>query len=439
MLQLLGRLSPDKERILQIADSAAGYLHWTDFRHKRPFPEGITREEGWAIVRLHRSSVAKRLPFQSKAGQSITVALTDGLHAAVRRVSAHRNLIRAGIPENPHSELPEEMRTFGLKALIDEAYCSAVIEGAVSTRKDARRMIREEATPRDHSERMILNNYRAGKKMAEQWIHEPMSPALLCEIQKTLTEETLEDPADWGQFRSGPVHVVDEQTQEVVHTGPDPDELPARIEQLCEFANYENSDDPVPVLVRACLLHYQLAYDHPFGDGNGRTARWLFLWRLLRCPEYWWVAMLSISRMTSQGRQDYYDSFRFAQSDGDDATYLVRHQLAAMEREMDRFARFLTRRRDLRIHLREFIPRHEDLNSRQTALLEHAMNAKEPVYTQPVHRAFHDVTQPTAREDLERLVTWGLLERREGRPIRYIPTELLAQARRAHHAARERD
>jgi Fic family protein len=434
MLELLSQGSPIREEIQRLADSSAGYLHWSEFRYKQPFPAEISREEGWALVRMSRLAFSKQLPFTSKAGNHISIALTDGLHAAVRRIGARRSLLDAGVPERPHTDLPENMQTFGLKALIDEAYYSAVIEGAVSTRKDAQRMIREETVPRDHSERMILNNYLAGRKMAEQWVKQAMTPELLCEIQKTLTRDTLEDPADWGQFRTGPIEVVDEAQQETVHTGPEAGELPERIEKLCAYANYENPDDPVPVLVRACVLHYQLAYDHPFGDGNGRTARWLFLWRLLRCPEYWWIAMLSISRMTNQGKTEYYNSFRYAESDQFDATYLVRQQLDSLEKEMQRFAKFLTRRRDLALHIRKFIPHGEEPGSRQVALLEHAMRRDKPVYTQPVHSAFHEVSQPTARKDLEELVAWGLLQRKTGRPVLYSGTELLAQAARAYRA-----
>lgn len=423
-----------REEVLRLADSSQGYLHWTVFRYKRPFPEGIGREEGWALVRMYRQNVSKRLPFHSKAGTPMTVSLTDGLHAAVRRIGARRSLLRAGLPKQLHADMPESLETLGLKALIDEAYYSAVIEGAVSTRRDARRMIREENPPSDHSELMILNNYRAGRQMVE-WVKEKMTPERLCEIQKILTEGTLEHPEDSGQFRSGPVYVTDNDRQEVVHSGPDAQELPERIARLCDYANHEDSEDPIPVLVRASLLHYQLAYDHPFGDGNGRTARWLFLWRLLRCPEYWWVAMLSISRMTNQGKQEYYDTFRFAEVDGFDTTYLVRQQLHALEREMERFARFLTRRRDLGAHLRDFFALRRVPNQRQLALLEHAFHARNSAYTQPEHAAFHQISQPTARKDLEDLVHKGMMKRRSGRPVLYTPSTMLKDAARGYRTS----
>lgn len=415
-------LNPDlRERVERLADSKDGYLHWTKFRHKQPFPSELTHEEGWGLVRTQRLSSAKPLPFRAKCGTRMVLCMTDPLHAAVRRITAHRELLLAGLPEQPNAQLAEDMKSFGLKALIDEAYYSAVIEGAVTTRREARKMIREKRTPLNKSEWMVLNNFRAGQQMT-LWAREPMTPKRLCEIQEILTANTLEREEDAGQFRADIVEVQDQASGEVVHVPPPAEELPQRMQQLCDFANHEDSEDPIPTFARACLLHYQLAYDHPFGDGNGRTARWLFLWRLLRCPEYWWVGMLSVSRMTSYNKQTYYDAFRFVESDNFDTTYLVRHQTQAFEQEMERFTRFLTHRRDLASHARAQLRLGNDLNVRQLALFDQIRKKPQSTFTQQGHAQFHGVSQPTARKDLENLAELDLLTREKGRPIVYRAT-----------------
>ncbi|NQU47475.1 MAG: Fic family protein [Planctomycetes bacterium] len=426
-LELFTLKSGLRDQIVSLSDSKAGYLHWTKFRHKRPFPSELTYEEAWALIKTHRLGAAKSLPFTTKKSQPISVCITDPLHAAVRRITAHRKLVVAGLPEQPNPQVKDDLSSYGLKALIDEAYYSAVIEGAVTTRKDATKLIREKRTPETKSERMILNNFLAGRKMME-WVNEPMTAQMLCEIQAVLTKDTLASEADSGQFRTEMVYVRDDAKGEVVHTPPDPDSIPERMGKLCAFANHENDEDPIPVLVRACLLHYQLAYDHPFGDGNGRTARWLFLWRLLKCPEYWWVAMLSISRMTNHAREDYYDAFRYAETDDFDATYLVRHQLIAMEREMDRFASFLTRRNALATYARVQLRLEDKLNLRQLAIFDHVCKTEDATFTQQGHAQFHGVSQPTARKDLEAMADYGLLSRTMGRPLIYKPTQRLLGA-----------
>ena len=430
-IQLLTHAPDLRKQVEDLADARDTYLHWTKFRHKEPFPEGISREEGWALVRTARLAAAKSLPFQAKNGAPIAVSMTDPLHAAVRRITAHRDLLLAGLPEQPNAQLAEEMQSFGLKALIDEAYYSAVIEGAVTTRREARKMIREDREPRTKSEWMILNNYRAGERMS-QWAREPMTPARLCEIQEILTANTLEREADSGQFRPDMVTVQDPSTGEIVHTPPPAKDIPARMELLCKFANRDDRDGPIPSFVQACLLHYQLAYDHPFGDGNGRTARWLFLWRLLRCPEYWWIGMLSASRMTNHHKQAYYDAFRFAELDEYDATYLVRQQTQAVEQEMDRFASFLNHRQDLSSYARAQLRLDKNLTLRQLALFDRLRKAPNDVFTQQGHARFHGVSQVTARKDLEALVALGLLQRQVGRPILYRATARFVAAAKGY-------
>jgi Fic family protein len=62
----------------------------------------------------------------------------------------------------------------------------------------------------------------------------------------------------------------------VFHTPPPAAELPARLEAMCDFANSKTPDTFIHPVVRGIFLHFWLAYDHPFVDGNGRTARALF-------------------------------------------------------------------------------------------------------------------------------------------------------------------
>jgi Fic family protein len=420
---------PEEWKHLQAAaDERGRYLHWTKFRHLDPMPTGLTHEEAWALVRMSRHAVAQPLPFRAKSQAHVVVCLTQPLLAAVRRVEGHRDLRAAGLPERPTTHERKDLRSFGLDALIDEAYYSAVIEGAVTTRQEARKMIREDIAPRDRSDWMILNNFQAGAHL-ERWTQEPMTPARLCEIQQILTANTLEDEADAGRIRTDDrVHIADPMTGEVVHVPPPARELPERLRALCDFANRDDPEDPLSPLVQACLLHYQLAYDHPFGDGNGRTARWLFLWRLLRCPQFWWVAMLSVSRVTNHQRQAYYDAFRHAETDGHDATYLVRHQIQALEEEMSRFARFLEERQGLGAYLRLRLRLPSPLNPRQLALAAWFQGHPRGVVTQQVHASHHDVSQPTARKDLESLVAVGLMERKEGRPVEYRASRRLREA-----------
>lgn len=384
----------------------------------------LSADQAWVLVKFQRAASARPLPFRSRSGRPIQVVVTDPLRAALRRIDLHQDLLEAGLPggNSPESE------TYSRRAFLEEAYFSSRIEGADTTRAVAREMLRTGRAARNRSEQMILNNYRALTEL-DEWAEEPLSPSLLCQIQEMVTEGTLDDPRDGGRVREDDeVRVVDRVTGEVVHVPPTHPELPERLERICDFANAPDDDESfLHPVVRAVLLHYQIAYDHPFGDGNGRTARWVFLWSLIRRPEYWWIRFLPVSRMIERVRASYYRAFQDAASDDFDATYLVRHQVRCVEQEMVDFGKFLRRRMELREHSRRRLKLEDHLNARQLALFDYLSRHPDAVFGQREHAGYHGVTLVTAGRDLNELAELGLLKREGRKPIVYRPTARFRQ------------
>src|SRR4030066_321712 len=101
-----------------------------------------------------------------------------------------------------------------------------------------------------------------------------------------------------GRFRTekDSIVVVDESDGQTLHVPPPARELPERMEKFLAFANDKGSEPFVHPVVRAVLLHFWLAYEHPYVDGNGRTARAVFYWYMLT-QNYWLFEYLSISRI----------------------------------------------------------------------------------------------------------------------------------------------
>ena len=62
-------------------------------------------------------------------------------------------------------------------------------------------------------------------------------------------------------------------------------------------------------VIRSILLHFWVAYDHPFVDGNGRNARALFYWSMLR-HGFWLAEFFSISHEILKAPRKYYRAFR---------------------------------------------------------------------------------------------------------------------------------
>ncbi len=407
--------SPDAagflQRALAVSVSAAAdrYLPWDELRYRQP-PDGLTSEEWWLTVKLARAGMQRRLPLIDKEGRQFSYALPDGALRGIEMVDKHTSG-RIGVPEPVMPEAPARER-YIISSLIEEAITSSQLEGALTTHKVAKDMLRTGRKPRTRDERMILNNYR-GMLRVREGRHEPLSPALICEFHRILTEGTLDDPAGCGRLQlPGDNRVVVGDTYgEVMHEPPPAEQLPARLERLCEFANGMSDTAYVPPVVRAILLHFMLAYDHPFIDGNGRTARLLFYWSMLS-QDYWLAEFLPISRLLKKAPVRYARSFLHSEQDDGDLTYFVLYQLGIVERAIKDLHDYLGRKVAETQRLRKALKAmSRNFNYRQLALLEHAVKNPSAQYTVSSHSRSHNVVAQTARTDLHALELRGLLVR----------------------------
>jgi len=82
-------------------------------------------------------------------------------------------------------------QTFISRGIIEEAIASSQLEGAHTTRAAARKMIIEKRSPRNASERMILNNYKAINAIEENYKNQELSLDLLFELHRILTRDTI--------------------------------------------------------------------------------------------------------------------------------------------------------------------------------------------------------------------------------------------------------
>jgi Fic family protein len=210
-----------------------------------------------------------------------------------------------------------------------------------------------------------------------------------------------------------------------VHTPPGADELEARLQAMISFANGEPEGAFIHPVVRAILLHFWLAYDHPFVDGNGRTARALFYWCILH-SEYWLCEYISLSKVLRAAPAAYARAYQYVETDEGDVTYFLVHQLHAIRTATDELVRFIRRKqkqvRDTEALLRDA----SGLNHRQVALLSHALRHVEAQYTLHSHGMSHNVAYATARADLLGLVSAGLLvKHRNGKTFVFRPVQHL--------------
>lgn len=396
------------------------YLHWDELRYRNP-PKGLTKEDWWAATKIARQGLLKPLPFSDKHGRPFVFGMPDpvmkALHNIDRRAAGSLSM------ETPIVSGDDRDR-YLVSSLIEESITSSQLEGAATTREEAKAMLRSGRKPRDHSERMILNNFHA-MELIRALRDESFTPGRIIELHRIVTQDTLDDPGAAGRFRtdSERVHVVDAQHVNVLHEPPDAASLPQRLGALCDFANRSDDAEPfVHPVIRAILLHFMLGYDHPFVDGNGRTARALFYWSLARSG-YWLLEYISISRLLKRAPANYSRAYLHTETDANDTTYFIIHQITVIEQAITALYDYLGRKaaeqRNAEDLLRNAsIP--DTLNHRQVALLGHALRHPGHGYTVESHRRSHRVTTQTARTDLQFLTGQGLLEQRKrGRAFVY--------------------
>ncbi|MGE0082021.1 MAG: Fic family protein [Thiohalomonadaceae bacterium] len=411
-----------------------GYLHWDELRHRTP-PEGLTPEQWWAATKLARQGMLKPLPLTDKHGQPIRFAMPDPVLRALH------NIDRQAAGEIAMSEQAvsgEDRNRYLVSSLIEEAITSSQLEGASTTREEAKDMLRSGRSPRDRSERMILNNYLVMAQIRELK-QEPFTPERILELHRIVTDGTLDDPSAAGRLRlpHERISVMDATHTTVLHEPPPAGELAKRLERLCTFANQDVDAKPfVHPVIRAILIHFMMGYDHPFVDGNGRTARALFYWSMARSG-YWLMEYLSISRLIRQAPVKYARAYLHTETDDNDATYFILHQLDVIERAIEALHQYLARKiqeqRSAEGLLRKEPRLADALNHRQVALLSHALRHPGHAYTVASHQRSHQIVTQTARTDLLKLVELGLLEKRKrGRAFAfYAPPDLANRLRAA--------
>lgn len=394
--------------------------NWDDCKYRTPL--GLSQEEFWFHIKLARRVEKTSTPLTDRKGNPFHYRLPKEVQRILHLIDLHLG----GSIDSPFPAIDSQSdrERYLITSLQEEAISSSLIEGALSTRVQAREMIRSERKPKNRHEQMILNNYRTIRFLNEQRT-ETLTPELLCHVQRMLTNETLDNPDAAGRFRlaNENIHVVDEENQEILHTPPPAELLPVRIRKLCDFANQKtdlsNVGDFIHPAVRAIILHFWLAYDHPFVDGNGRTARALFYWSMLR-QGYWLTEYLSISSIIAGQVKQYGRAYLDTEIDENDLTYFLTYHFHVIERSLKEFRKYVDQKKAEQARMTSLLP--GQWNSRQKALLSRALKDPTAVFSYESHANSHGIALMTARNDLLELKKRGLLiQNKEGKRFVFSP------------------
>lgn len=333
-LRYQNNLLPNANAINNINMLQDSYAYWSEIKYK--VIEGIPDSKTiWSILKSIRSAT------------SIDVYSKYNLHFSLTNQMmrlCHIFDMNFGGTWGSESIIPKDnSRRYLVGSIIEEAISSSQMEGASTTRKMAKEMLRKNISPKDKSQRMIYNNFQTIQHLATHTA-EPLSPELILQIHELITKDTLEDPQHSGRFRQNNDVVVENAiTHEVVHTPPCYTEIPSCIEWLVEFTNKDNAQTFIHPIIKATIIHFFISYLHPFVDGNGRTARALFHWYMLK-EGYWLTEYLSISRVIYKSKSSYEKSFLWTEADQNDMGYFITYHLNALYKAFEDLKKYISRK-----------------------------------------------------------------------------------------------
>lgn len=406
--------APDAARTL-----LAEYRPWRKLRHIAD-DLGIKPQEAWAFIKQTRLAHWQRFDFTQSDGHRFGISLGPHLLAPLHRIDRAIGISPSAtsLDSDENASLRNRLR---IRMLMDESAESSIMEGAATTLRNAIDMLRTERAPKTSGEMMVANNYAAMRKVKAS-LQKPLSIDLLLDWQRTLTSGTLKHAGEAGRLRSASenVRVVDARDGGEIYVPPPADQLPARLQRLCDFANREHVGDAfLHPIVKAAALHFMIGYEHPFVDGNGRAARAVFYWQALRSG-YDVFEYLAISEIIRNGVARYPQAYIDTELDDGDLTYFVLYHLNAIEQALDRFAATTQKEQRAIERSRTLLKVAKSLNLRQRLLLEHGLRHPQTNYTVKGHMNSHGITAPPARADLNYLVKLRLmLTSKRGKEVIY--------------------
>lgn len=407
-------------------DIKGRYLHWHEFQYRINSQEA---ELGWFFTKMNRSALMNSI----KIGQiNFQYCVPESLQALLHKFD---QIAGGNVGTSNLSGLDkEEQARFLVKSLVmEEAITSAQLEGASTTRKVAKDMLRTDRKPRNKDEIMISNNYHL-LRQAMKANQQPLSVELILEFHRIATENAIDNQAISGQFRQSDEFYIADRDGNNVHQPPSYQDVPDLIQSICDFININHDGEQarfIHPIIKAIILHFFIGYIHPFGDGNGRTARALFYWYMLK-NNYWLFEYLSISRFLREAPSKYAKAYIYTETDELDMTYFIYHQADTINKAINALHQYISNKQNNFKRFSSIIATYTNsisptLNDRQISILEKAVREKGILFTAKEVSNQFGISENTARKDLNRLLELNLLgQLKTGLTLSYIsPNDLL--------------
>ena len=404
-LEEAGKLLHDDQIAELVRKYNERYLHWEELKHRKlPLDPVII----WNLMKISRALKAKSLEFGDWVFKYTLIdEFQEKLHVLDK--SAPENLI------STLEALQDNKRKYIISSLMEEAIASSQIEGAATTREIAKRMLQENRKPRSKDEKMIVNNYITMKHIVDSK-NEAITPDKILEIHMLITNGTLEKTEYEGNFRENNEIAVYSHDGTLLHKPVEYPDVPKLINELCDFANNKDENFIHPI-IKGIIIHFLVGYIHPFNDGNGRTARALFYWHLLK-NDYWLFEYMAVSRIINSSKKQYRNAYLYTESDrtpndSGDLTYFIKYNLDCIQKAIEDILEYLDRKQEEQSQALKIITESGNLTLRQAEILKQFLKQPEKPITIKEIVTMYSVAYATARSDLFHLEKMGYVEKKK--------------------------
>lgn len=365
----------------------------------------------WDELFAARKGKAEALPLADTDGEAFWFVLTTPLVSLISEIARNRGFLES------ISLSPQVRRRLEKRAADLEAYFSSHIEGARSTLDEALAFMKTgKKRSKDESLQMIINN-RLALDAAAKHIGKPIDDAFICRLQHILTENThKERPITRGEYRHGPIYVVNAMRQ-VVYEGPPAKMVP---EMMRAFIAWLNADQGLDPILKAGIAHLYFVQVHPFDDGNGRTARALSN-LVLANAGLKFINMLALSDYYDHRRPQYYRAIQDCRSHGRDMTYFLIFYAEALLEKIEEVKKELDVEQRIG-NITDLLPSdvYRRLHRRQIKALRLMLRSTEKMTTKLYCRV-NKCSDETARKDFMSLVEMGIfVQDGQGRSSGYV-------------------
>ncbi|MFV5701387.1 Fic family protein [Flavobacterium sp. XS2P12] len=393
----------DNGELKEINDA---YLYWDKIKYRAKI---ATPLEYWSAIKASRTINAQIIHFGNTTFQFVTTDYVQQLvHYCDLNIGGNLGS-NIGIAETDKTK-------FMISSIMEEAISSSQMEGANTTRKKAKEMIQKELKPKSKSEQMIMNNFVTMKYIVQNKTDD-LTPEKLLYIHNLISNETLDNKLEEGVFRDNDeIYVVNYSNSEVVHTPPNHLEIEGLINELADFFNNEQKVFIHPI-IKGIIIHFMIGWIHPFTDGNGRTARALFYWYMLK-NGYWLTEYLTISTIIKDTKNQYEKAFLYTEIDQNDMTYFITYHLKTMEKAFIGLKEYIGRKQKEVIQAAKFI-KIPNVNDRQAQILKILSEDPDRVLSSKEIENRFSISNFTARADLNNLESLGFLEKIQVNKIKH--------------------